>query len=90
MIALWKKVNTLTRKKSNGRRYQTLRQIRDIYITRVELGQAQWASTCERLGKIKGMNVLWGILRKMLRKPRDHHRSTHWSSDTAPTSMRRK
>ncbi|KAH6941419.1 hypothetical protein HPB50_017925 [Hyalomma asiaticum] len=73
MIALWKKVNKLTQKyKSNGRNYKTLRSTRDVYrLIRqhgVELSQAQWASTCERLGKIKGMKELWGILRKMLGK----------------------
>lgn len=73
MIALWKRANKLTQKyRTNGRRYQTLRRIREIFkLIRQhgeELSQAQWVSTCKRLGKIKGMKQLWGILRKMLGK----------------------
>ncbi|KAH9365107.1 hypothetical protein HPB48_016624 [Haemaphysalis longicornis] len=73
MVALWKKANKLTHQyKINGKRYQTLRQIRDTYKLikqhEEELSRAQWVSTCERLGKAKGMKQLWAVVWKMLNK----------------------
>ncbi|KAH7971444.1 hypothetical protein HPB49_024170 [Dermacentor silvarum] len=75
MIAFFQRANKLTQKyKTNGRKHQTLRRIRDIFeLIRQhgeDLSRAQWVSTCERQGKINGMKQLWGILRKMLGKGR--------------------